>query len=948
MTTLRAGRAATWAIPLRIAGFVCLSAALVAGCGGSGSGGKGGTQDSGTPAFDSETGGADSAVTPDTGPTGGTTPDQGPIGGTADASTDGPPPQCQCERDLVCDDKGDCVEANPCTGDQNCLAGRICTDGACADGCADDAACAGAGLATTCSDGRCVQCTDDCYGAATCDATTHLCVEPANCTDSRECNAPDTCNNRTMVCTPPRNCHNPDQACRGGLVCSDDGRCRQPVECASNDECPFGEVCAPGRPRTCRACVNNAECGGALVCDHGVCTDVGGCVDDAGCVGDRVCTGGACTAPACVDDASEENDTPELAQQLPGATSFQAQSCGADDDYYKFNLAHGSVATFTVEADSLGAELDIDLTDVAGAPVAVGNTSGTTESAVVGPFAIDRVIVVRVFERGAPSAVGYTVSLDIREAAGVACIDDAIDVARNDDTQAEATQLRAAGTPAIDTQIDGKICQDDDDWYCLALDDGEDLQIDGSVSQGDVVLAADLVSASTGMSISQVLWQRGVEGMPLSRAARGSYCVHLHAQSGTGAYHLHVVTVNRAAQSLCGSAEALAFDASGVAHADGRLAADDTIVASCGDPQSGAGEAIYTVTVDAPHLLVARVTGAAEGTLGDPLLSARTVCSSAAAEVACNDDRPDPESPFLAQANPAEIRVPIEQAGTVSLIVDGTSPGARPDFGLDAQLLPLAAPPVNDRCAGATDIALLDGLGRIRVNLDRAHDDFGAACLPATGPDAVYHLRLDARSRVSVQVFADFAVGAYLTAVCGQGAALACGSGFDMADVPAGDYFLVIEGIGSQARGRVQGQVAVDAVGAAPANDTCARPIDLDGAGGSLDGDTRAAADDSQLAVPNNCTGGGTLGGDVYFRLPTTGGTSYFVEAVPDAGWDLSLYASPNCEHPGQNCLAGHDGALTERIEFTAPVNGGDVFVVVDGANHEAGRFHLTWGALAP
>ena len=71
-----------------------------------------------------------------------------------------------------------------------------------------------------------------------------------------------------------------------------------------------------------------------------------------------------------------------------------------------------------------------------------------------------------------------------------------------------------------------------------------------------------------------------------------------------------------------------------------------------------------------------------------------------------------------------------------------------------------------------------------------------------------------------------------------------------------------------------------------------------------------------------------------------------FVEATPDSGWDLSLYAMSDCNSPGPTCLAGHDGALTERIEFSTGAADDEVFIAVDGANGEAGRFHLSWGPL--
>jgi hypothetical protein len=69
--------------------------------------------------------------------------------------------------------------------------------------------------------------------------------------------------------------------------------------------------------------------------------------------------------------------------------------------------------------------------------------------------------------------------------------------------------------------------------------------------------------------------------------------------------------------------------------------------------------------------------------------------------------------------------------------------------------------------------------------------------------------------------------------------------------------------------------------------------------------------------------------------------------AVPELGWDLSLYLLSGCNGDvDQACLAGQDGALTETLTFT-PQQSGEVYLIVDGANGEAGAFELSWG-LAP
>lgn len=943
----------------RLGPVLALAAALCAAACGGGDSGGGGKTDTDASGFGGNGGsGPQGGEGGDVGGSGGTG-GESPVGGTGGevvggtggtGGTGGSVMPCTCERDLTCDADGQCVEQSPCADDLGCQAGRICVNGACADGCADDAACAGEGRANLCVEGRCIQCqTDgDCFGRSTCDPATHLCVEPEPCDDSRECISPNICNVRSRRCEAPFDCRVGGATCNEGLVCDDaSGRCVVPPDgCMSNVSCPVGQVCAAGRPRVCRGCVADDECEGSQLCVRGLCEE-GPCGGDADCLGSRVCVAGSCEAPACVEDDSEENDTLETAEVLPGGGAFVAQSCGGDDDFYRISLARNTAATISTFADSLGAELDLEVTDAAGDLIDSGRADGLSEVVVVGPYLVDRDLVVRVFQRGVAGSVGYQFDLGLQAVVGPdMCIDDAEDVRAGDDTIEAGRQLRPAGTPPIDLPLGGTLCEGDPDWFCVTLGDGEDLHVTGAVTSGDLVAEAELVQAGNGMSFGTVQWQRDQAGMELSRSARGNYCVRLQAVSGEGDYTIRFVTTSRAVEAFCADAEALALDPAGTAHVSGTLPDDDLLTLSCGSANTDGGEAAYTVEVDQPKLLVARVTGEAGGTLGDPMISVRSDCASPNGELACNDDRYEPDAPYLLEANPAEVRVPVTAAGTVTLIVDATAPGARPDYRLDVELLPLATPPANDRCAGVVPMELQDGLGRVRVSLDRARDDFGAACLPSSGPDAVYSLHVDARSRVSAQVYADFATGVYLTTGCGMGDVLGCGTGFDLDDVPAGDYFLVIEGVGDQARGRVQGQVIVEPIGPPPANDTCGSAELLDAVGGTVGGTTRGATADIQLADGNPCTGDNTSAGDVVYRLPVEGGASYFVEAVPEAGWDLSLFAVSNCAMPGATCLAGQDGALTERVEFTTGAGDTEVFIVVDGANGESGRFELTWGVL--
>ena len=77
-------------------------------------------------------------------------------------------------------------ECEVCSSDSECNEGRICEEMACVNGCVANEDCVDEDT-PVCVAGRCAECglDEDCFGASTC--VDGACVEPEQCTDSREC-----------------------------------------------------------------------------------------------------------------------------------------------------------------------------------------------------------------------------------------------------------------------------------------------------------------------------------------------------------------------------------------------------------------------------------------------------------------------------------------------------------------------------------------------------------------------------------------------------------------------------------------------------------------------------------------------------------------------------------------------------------------------------------------
>lgn len=846
-----------------------------------------------------------------------------------------------CEGNQVCSN-GTCTESpDGCATDVDCLGdSRICEGAACVDGCAEAADCAEDPAGPLCIEGRCGQCAADadCFDGLRC--VERICTLEGDCTSSRQCGAGQVCVEGD--CAAAFSCADPAFPCPDQTVCGDDGECRPlagAAICEDSGQCALGEVCRTSRPRFCAPCALDEDCAGAQTCDSGRCAEPVECTGEDDCLGNRVCEAGACAQPVCEDDDFAPNGTPDAAASLPGDQTYRGLvSCGTD--WFTIELPANTVGTLLLRQRDRNADLTLAAYTSTGVELARSSSNRLNEAVVVGPFAGARPVLVEISQIDALAQASYDLEVTFAER-GAACAEDAFEVGGGDDTPDAARRVRGPASEAFDP-VSGRACPGDEDWICFELQARERLTISAQVS-GPGILVGEVIFDEE--VLAEGRWQSGEEPENITnvQGARGTYCLRLVAEDDQVSYVLDMQAVSPEVTALCRVPDVIRLNGEGTGTDEGRVDDEDDLLSpSCATTRANGGEVVYTVEVVAPSLLVARVTGLGRGTLGDPVISLRGTCESANSELACATGFRDPTDPTLPRTNPAELRVPVE-AGTYTLVVDGVDVGNRADFRLDVEARRLALEPANDSCEEAIDLPLAnDGTGRVAVNLDQAADDVDS-CLGPGGPDAVWRLNLPTAARVRVAAAATgeaFSVGAFLTARCGDMMPAACGYGFDQV-VPAGEWFLVVDGADANSRGRVEVDVVVEAFADNIANDLCDGAVALR-PGQAVAGDTRGAADDYSLVAQNRCTGYDSRGGDVAYVVDLQANQRVFVEAVPTGGWDLSLYVLTDCDRL-DSCVTGRDGALTEAVVFT-PRAAGQHFIIVDGSNGEGGPFTLRYG----
>lgn len=234
----------------------------------------------------------------------------------------------------------------------------------------------------------------------------------------------------------------------------------------------------------------------------------------------------ATPAQTCRDDSFENNDTAATAVSLV-AGDYDATICSGDDDFFAVDLNAGDTVDATIDFAVATGDLDLSLLSPTGS-VAISSTtasSGTESVHYVVPTAGRYALRVYGF-MGA--AADYSLTLDIIPVVPV-CRDDAFE---DNDAQASAA-LVEAGT------LDGQICASDDDWFAIALNahDVLDINLLFTHADGDLDLALFEPDGTIAQGAYSVNDNESITDY--EAPAAGLYAVRVRGFSGaTNAYQL--------------------------------------------------------------------------------------------------------------------------------------------------------------------------------------------------------------------------------------------------------------------------------------------------------------------------------------------------------------------------------------------------------------------------
>lgn len=397
----------------------------------------------------------------------------------------------------------------------------------------------------------------------------------------------------------------------------------------------------------------------------------------------------------------------------------------------------------------------------------------------------------------------------------------------------------------------------------------------------------------------------------------GTYYVFVDGyDNGTGSFHMNVAMNDvPSLADVCSRARPLAI---GTTVQGGTTSTYDLSHASCGDEAKGK---------DTPYRFdlaqKSRVRFIDHSDDFGPVTYVRRACADDQTEVSCSDS---------AGADNEAAVVSVLDPGAYWVFADSRDQGSDGRYQLSAETAPEQGSGIQgDGCADAEVLA--PATQQVSGDTFFARDDVAGRCGAAGGADAVYRIDLPRKSRLRADLGQQDGSHMFvLQKTCGDRTTeLSCGPNVDKV-LPAGTYFLAVDGSAVDDFGRYTFDLTVKDVGAQEA--ACKSPTQLSD-GQSVQGTTVGAGH----RFTTGCGGpeSAQTSGDKLYKIVTTGRTHVRL-ALTSNTFDGVLALRRACVDPERSTspaysevACNNDSIDSHHSQVDTWVEAGTYYVVVSG-----------------
>lgn len=396
------------------------------------------------------------------------------------------------------------------------------------------------------------------------------------------------------------------------------------------------------------------------------------------------------SSESCVDDNFEPNNAMNEAVPLAVLSVAELTACPGDEDWGQFQIEQGQRLQITLRHDRNG---DINM-QILGADGDFLVAVERSETELVSGWIDGPLEGFVLINNPARRSANYSLQLTEEEQP---CQADRYE--RNDSTNAAE---RIIGGTHDELTFCGDI-----DYYRFSANESSHIE-------ASIVGAPELTLELLDDSGERVLRTAGADddgrSLVFNTQDAGIFFLRVQGPEGfTGDYRL-ILNRETDGNNSCEQSETVTLVENETVEVQGSTRdMDNNFRASCGQDEGdrdSAADAVYLLTVPADGVITLVMRSLSDGF--DPVLSLRSACDDAAAEIACNDDQGRGQD---GERTDSRIEQEVE-AGTYYLIADGWET-SRGEFELSASLR-VEEPEVGPACETAQEIEV-PNRGRISL-----------------------------------------------------------------------------------------------------------------------------------------------------------------------------------------------------------------------------------------